>query len=114
MAMTKRPKLPEGFTMPEIGAKGRAFIETGSTGQSGASAAVVDGGEAPPKLTEVPATQKVGGVESRPSTYLLRMDTATKDKINLLLDRLPGRLSMQKYIIGLIEADLMQNKHLID
>lgn len=69
-------------------------------------------GQTPPESGNQVAGEVVSEVkewgEPRPGTYLLRIDSVTKAKINYVLDRMPGRLSMQRYIIGLIETDLKQ------
>lgn len=74
-----------------------------STGQTPS----VEGNQAPQVVQDV-VSKAEGWGEPRPGTYLLRIDSVTKAKINYVLDRMPGRLSMQKYIMGLIDEDLKQ------
>jgi len=128
MAMRKAPKLNQEGIFPEKGSMGQAFIENGVLG-------ITSGVTAPPKKETPPAPSVESGSQvvaeavsevkngeevskmpweessinpMKEAPFLLRMKEPLKVKINFVLDSIPGRISMQKYIMGLIESDIEQ------
>lgn len=130
MAMRRAPKVAVG-AFPEKGSMGQAFIENGVLG---ITTGIPTAPPSPKKETPPAPSVEVGnqvvpdavsqvknGGEGRcmpwedssinpmkETPFLLRMKEPMKVKINYVLDALPGRISMQKYILGLVEADIEQ------